>query len=256
MPRVIPAEEPVIGALRPHLQYLPGATLDLHLSPLSHPLRHTEISMLHGLVTAMTAAPHLKHLPRFVLAPSTTSTSGWSVYLPELDLALRLAGRREVVELGRRTVIAETSPARRIPAPAHRWEWSTVLVRTLTPIVLRRSESPTSRNARGAKHGKKFYRSALDASNLLSVLSEWTAERCGLAVWGMGSRIGLRLALNETRADHVNVRGRAVTTGVSGRMVARACPGARWLLEAAQTIGLGGRVGFGFGAVSVKEMPC
>lgn len=239
--------EPDIGSVRPARDSLPGLLMDLHVAPLNRPLGLDYSNKLHGLVTVLTGVPHLEHIARFVLLANPSSSSGWSVYVPEDSVALRMAKARQVVSLGRRTVIAEMGPARRVPAPSFAWEWSTVCIQTVTPLLLRK----TSRDASGCR--KKEFR--LDFGNLFSTLLTMSPQRCGASVWAVESRFGMRVLTEECRHERIRVGGPlGRVTGLSGRIVARVCPGTRWLLEACQTVGFGGRVAYGFGNIVVEEV--
>jgi len=221
--------------------------MELHMAPLDAPLRHDQANMLHGLITALTRAPHLEHQARFTLIPSTSASSGWSVYVPEDSIATAMAADRRIVDLGRRTVIAELGPARRVSAPSFRWEWSTVRIRTVTPMVLRR----TTTNRETGRKAKEF---RSDFGNLLSTLLTWTPQRCGVAVWATESRFGMQVIAQECRVRPLRIRGKVGRVkGLTGWVVARVCPGTRWLLEACQTLGIGGRVGYGFGSIAVES---
>lgn len=240
--------EPEIGALRPPRQFLPGAVMDLHMAPLDGPLRHEQANMLHGLITALTGAPHLDNRARFTLLPNPSASSGWSVYVPEDSIAATMAADRRIVDLGRRTMVAEMGPARRVAAPSFRWEWSTVRVRTITPMVLRRTVTD-----RGSGRKTKEFRD--DFGDLLSTLLVSTPQRCGVAVWATESRFGMRVLADECRVRPLRLRGKVGRVkGLSGWIVARVCPGTRWLLEACQTLGIGGRVGYGFGSIAVEDV--
>lgn len=240
--------EPELGAQRPPRRELPGAVMDLHMAPLDGPLRLDQGNMLHGLVTALTGASHLPDRARFTLRPSTSATSGWSVYVPEDSIATAMAADRRIVDLGKRTVVAELGPARRVEVPDFPWAWSTVRIRTITPMVLRK----TNVDRESGSKSKVFRR---DFGNLLSTLLTGTPQRCGVAVWATESRFGCEVLAEECRVRPVRLRGKVGRVqGLQGWVVARVCPGTRWLLAACQTIGIGGRVGYGFGSVAVEAI--
>lgn len=246
MPSVARLVDPEIGANRPPRDTLPGCVMRLDVAPNHGPIPLRQANMLHGLVTALTRAPHLDHQPRFALIPEPSASSGWSVYVPEDSIGLRMAQRREVADLGKYTIIAQLSAARRIPAPSFSWAWSTVEIRTLTPMILRRTETSAD--------GKKRKRYRLDFGNLLSTLVTWTPTRCGVAVWAHDARFGMRVLREECRVAHPRVNGKVGrVSGLEGRIVARVCPATRWLLEACQVIGIGGRVAYGFGRIVVRD---
>ena len=237
--------EPEIAAQRPTVDRLPGALLGLDLVP-ARTVRLSDANMLHGMITELLGIGHLASTARWALVPEPSCSSGWALYITERTPALATAAQRVVAELGRRTVILSTGPARTVPVPTPAWEWSTVRVRTITPVVLRRTEH----DAAGVK--KKRFRT--DLQRLVPTMLENAPVRAGVAAWAQESRFGYRIISEHTRPDAVRLRGKlGRVVGVSGALVLRVCPATRWCLEACQILGLGGRVAYGFGRIIVED---
>src|SRR5690606_22108695 len=87
---------------------------------------------------------------------------------------------------------------------------------------------------------------------LLSTLAAWLPHRCGIE---RGLKVRMHFIANDTRPETVRLSGpHGAMTGWSGTIVLKANPVAHWLLKAAEMVGLGGRVAYGFGRITVREI--
>lgn len=231
----------------PALDYLPGGWMELRMAPAPRrAIRHEEIRALHGVVTGLVQG-HDDNDPRFALFPYEGEVAGigWALYVPDEEIALRLAGRVHDVDYRYGAVHLRCGPMRRWGAPRVPNRYATVMLRTITPVIVRA----------GGRHGlPEHQRSHTRASEstLLSTMSHWLRHRCGVA---KDFKPRVRFLANDTRPQTVRLSGRyGAMTGWAGTVVMEASPGAHWLLKAAEKVGLGGRTAYGFGRVIVREL--
>ena len=90
----------------PFGEYLPGGAFSLRITPPPKwPIELRNTRALHGLATSLIGKPHDTVAPGFVLIPTNTTPSGWAIYVPAPEDALRLAGRQHQGTLFDRDVL-------------------------------------------------------------------------------------------------------------------------------------------------------
>lgn len=231
----------------PPIEYLPGGWMELRMAPAPRrAIRHEEIRALHGVVTGLVQG-HDDNDPRFALFPYAGEVAGigWALYVPDQVTALRIAGRGHYVSWQGRSVLLRCGEMQRWKAPVVPDRRVTLVVQTITPVIIRSS------GRHGTPQHARSYTRACE-SNILSTLAAWLPRRCGIE---RGLKIRTRFIANDTHPETVRLSGRyGAMTGWAGTIVLEANPPAHWLLKAAEHVGLGGRVAYGFGRITVREI--
>lgn len=238
---------PDASALGPHL---PGAACPLSLrdesgAPIAVDLRHGR--MLHGLLTAVSGAPH-DEFPRWALRPWGR---GWAVVWRRAEHADLVACERRArwgvsgasAVFGARTLLRVPAPR----APGHHL----ARVDVVTPVVVREDSRGGYRaSAPRAEHFAASLRRLARALGL-------DVPRGDIAV-RVVSMQGATLATDLSFGRGDDARGKwgvgGRLPGWSGSAVLEVNAVARWLLDVAgRGWGLGGKVAAGFGCVVVTD---
>lgn len=231
----------------PPIEYLPGGWMELRVAPaLPRPILHHEIRSLHGMLTGLVGG-HRQPDPSFALFPYEGEMAGigWALYVPDQMTALRIASRGHYVSWQGRSVLLRCGALQRWQAPVVPDRRATLVVQTITPVIVRSS------GRHGTPQHARSYTRACE-SNILSTLAAWLPRRCGIE---HGLKIRMRFIANDTGPAKVRLSGQYGTMfGWAGTIVLEANPVAHWLLKAAEHVGLGGRVAYGFGRITVKEL--
>lgn len=226
--------------------HLPGVALPLRVvtpSGTELQVRHEHVRVLHALVTRL-LGPHSGTGPDFSMLCTSAAPSGWGLYVPDEEQGRALAGRSVAGHLfGAPVQLAVIGRLAKLRAPSARAGRSVVRVDALTPVVTRSDGGPA--------------RERPSASSLWNAITASLPARLGVAI--DRSRVKLWLLAAHTEPASVDLGGKiaggGVVRGWIGDVVLEVSPLARWLLECASRIGLGGRTAFGFGRVVVTEMP-
>lgn len=219
--------------------HLPGAGLELFSdAPLKWPLEHRNVRGLHGAISTLLDEGHDPCVPRFSLVPWHRGI-GWGVYLDRAEQVERLAGTRHSVRVYEQVIELRVGGAMRVKAPiVSRRGRRRLRIDTLTPVC--------TREAGGIAHVRA------SGPNLLSTLCAWLPRRLGVFLGDDDARLGL--VTNDTHTAHVPLGGKYGTvSGWTGNLVVECNAVVEWLLRAAETLGLGGRVAFGFGRIRVSS---
>lgn len=226
----------------PSFEYMPGGWLELHAAPMRQPITHRNIRSLHALMTQLIGGHDDAGVPRFVLRPYPDGV-GWSVYIADQALALRIAGRTHAVDLRGHAMLFRCGPMKRVRAPKVPDQYVKLILKTLTPIVVRGTRNGAPEHLRSHTVGSE--------KSLLSALAS-LSQRCAVS---RDIKIRTRFLANDTRPQSVRLGSPIGTmTGWAGTVVMEANPGAHWLLRAAELIGLGGRTAYGFGHITIEDL--
>lgn len=226
---------------------LPGAVLPIDIVPrLTAPDRLGHA--FHGALTALLRRTqgHDSSRPEWsLLLVGSATSSGWAVWLPEERDVEMLRGRTFEAHLRgvpvRMTFGAHAALRLKPPAVTqvgrHR-----VRMTTITPVCMR---------GRGAPG-----RVSCPHTPTIWTALGMVAERIGLRV-DDPSRIGVVRVSHATEPVTVtlNPTRNVYTTSWEGDVVLEVNPLARWLLEVASRIGLGGRTAYGLGRIAVRDEP-
>lgn len=219
--------------------YLPGGGMELRIEP--HPkwpieLRNTRA--LHAMLTELTGLEH-NQVPPFAAVP-WRCRSGWGIYVRDEQTARKLAGRTHDAVLFDKPVQVTTSLLFRLRTPAApRRGHQQVRVDAITPICIRNDNSETT------------YTSPI-AGNFISTLGRHLAPRLGLSL--STDDLRCEIVSKETQPETVPLGGKyGNVRGWTGSVVLEVNAPARWLLDCAALIGLGGRTAFGMGRISVSN---
>ena len=232
--------QPWLVGQPPYFEYLPGGGIELHVRPRPKwPIEHRNTRALHGMVTDLTGMSHGRW-PRFSLVPWHTEL-GWGVYLWHEEAVKRMAGRTLKARLFDRDVEVQCSLPRRIRAPqvAKRGR-QRVRLDAITTVAI-------TSTGRTRPHIKAT------ADSLLSALLTEFPERLGVEHLEK-DMVRIEMVENSTNVSHVRLGAKyGLVRGWTGSCVLEVNAPARWLLECAARVGLGGRTAFGFGRVRVTE---
>lgn len=221
---------------------MPGGALDIGLSA-SGRISHGELGALHGLLSALLGDSGLRHdttRPLFTLRPRATSAVGWDAFLHS-DEAVRLvegwSGERPWKGGAARLTLGG---ARRVVCPKMATTWETLRVDAMTPVICH----ATGKDGRAT-------RDALTAAGVQSSLRGMASHHYGLHQLMREVHVEeLHSASHEARMHlprKLHQRGAQL-----GWLVARCSPAAAWMLRVAEIAGLGARVGYGCGAITVR----
>lgn len=224
---------------------LPGGMCEIDLSPAPRwPVELRNTRHLHGLITTIIGDPHDPHLPAWALVPrrDAQSRSHWAAWFLRDDLAQRMSGahgRAEFFGVQTDVRLGEVVSA---ASPTVRRGHQRVRVDAVTPVVLRSEQTmhtaPTEAMLLGALVGGSCsvpnrigWADRVDTSDARLVLRERDTQPEGV----------------ETGGKYGTVRGWVGSVDLEVNAVAR------WLLEVAALVGLGGRTAFGFGRIRVTS---
>lgn len=234
--------------------HLPGGAFSIEVSPSPRrPIELGQTRALHGLVTAISGLPHHPTTPTIVLAPWVGGV-GWAAYLCTDGAARATAGRTHTgAHLFGRPVNVRCGALIRLRAPVVDDVGPRELrVRTKTPLVIRGNGRVNDGGREGA--GTRQRRSVEEptAAALTNTLHAWLPRR-----------VGVQLRPDVVRTELVRCRGRArgvrlgdrlgLVRGWEGDLVVRTNAVGEWLWHLGAVLGVGGRVGFGFGRVEVER---
>lgn len=234
--------------------YLCGATA-VTLDGWTCAVASRELSWLHAALTAALGRGHGAHDQRgtqvqdFSIAP-TREGCGWAAVWWSHRDAERVAGQRFAVRMGRTPVTMRLGPLVRVRVPpAYACGPHSVSLRAHSPVVI----ASTTGRSRGAlargEAQRKVYR------------ERPTDEAMRHALCGLARKLGVRtegvvvhVVDERTRAVEVRRKGRRIDAiGWVGDVDLVCSPMARWLIEcASRGLGLGSRVAFGCGRVTVE----
>lgn len=236
--------------------HLPGGACSLDADPAPRwPITIESTRALHGLVTAISGLPHHPTVPTVVLAPWPDGL-GWAAYVATDGAARAMAGRTHTgAHLFGRPCNVRCGPLMRLRSPVVSGVGPRELrVRTLTPLVVRGNGRVNDGGREGAGGRRRTHYDAPNGGLLTSTLSAWLPRR-----------VGLQLRPDVLRTEIVSVRGRGRTVrigghlgsvrGWEGELVVRTNAVGEWLWALGALLGVGGRVGFGFGRVEVERCP-
>jgi hypothetical protein len=223
--------------------YLPGGGMEIAISPVPQwRIEHRNVRALHGLITNLIDEPHDALIPGFALVPWSAGC-GWGVYVRDSEQAQRLAGKRHQARLFDHDVEVSFSPVRRIKAPlvAKRGR-ARLRIDAITPVCIRNGGGSTTYTAPSTQ-------------SLWSAITNSFLPRIGVPNLDPQTAI-LTLVEAETIPATVNLGGKFQTIrGWTGHVLVEGNAIARWLVQCAGLVGLGGRTALGFGRVRVTEVP-
>lgn len=225
----------------PFGEYLPGGAVGLKVYPPPEwPIELRNTRALHGLATSLLGRPHDPTLPGFTLIPTRLAASGWGMYVPAAEDALRLANARIDGVLFDREVVVSCGSMHRLKSPVvTRRGRRRLRIDCVTPVVIR-SQGGTVRHTYPT------------AANLLSTLTAWTPQRLGITLGPDDAR--LMLLERATQPEWTPMGGKyGRTGGFVGYMVVECNSVAEWLLRCCETLGFGGKTAFGFGRIRVTN---
>lgn len=233
--------------VRPQITHIPGGWLELQMAPAPRwPVVLRNTRALHGVVTGLLGQPHHPTEPRFALAPWPFGI-GWRVFVHDEAAALRVAARTVDATLYGAPVLVRVGSMLRQSAP-HVWRERMLVVDTITPVCTRGAGKCWGEKTEHAKRAV----TTPTAAGLISTVAAWLPRRIGYEAPESG--LSLELVAHQTRAERVQLGGKfPPVDGWSGRLVMRCNAAMAWLLELAETVGLGGRCAYGFGRVRVRE---
>lgn len=231
---------------------LPGCVRALNLDPVPRwPIALRNTRALHGVLTGVVGGHADRNCAAFALIPwpHDGDCCGWAMQtLQDLPLAARHAvnifGQNSVLTLGPR--VRMRTPARHPAGVMH-----TLCLDTVTPICIRT----------GQRDGSAVYHCEPREDGLLSAMrqSRWMAAAIGeppgdpsLHIVG-GRTSAQTIPVGESRAKRGSWNN-GVIIGWAGRVLIQCDSQARWLLEVASQIGLGGRISLGFGRFTLREV--
>lgn len=227
--------------------HLPGGGLEVHIVGLSHAIEHRHASALHGLITACLNRGHERTDPVFTLMP-WPSGCGWGLYVWTDEDAAKLAGREMPGRIFDREVTVRFSPLRKLRSPVVTKRGRRKLViDTITPVTI-------------TSYGKKVLRSVPTGESLRGTLSDAWRKRLGVAL--PDGDVCIEVLGHNTELERLPLGKKLrLVPGWSGRVVVECNAVGEWLLRAASLVGMGGRLGYGFGRVRARvlqdgEDPC
>jgi hypothetical protein len=232
--------------------YLPGGACSLDASPAPrHPIGLKHARVLHALVTSLSRLPHHPTIPTIVLAP-WSSGLGWAAYVAIDGAARVMAGRTHSAHLFNRPCDIRCGPLMRLHSPVvNDLGARDLLVRTRTPLLVRGNGRIRDDGRYNASDRRRATR--LGSSALTSTICSW-----------MPRRVGLHLPPDSVRIEVIGQRGRTrririgghlgIVLGWEGDVRLRTNAVGEWLLRLGALLGVGGRVGFGFGRVEVERV--
>lgn len=220
------------------IESIPGAVMSMTLDPLRGAARE-RITALHGAVTAARGAAHHTDIPDFAIFPSRAG-SGWSLYLRDESDVQRMAGSVHDVRVGRARTSLVLGIPKRIPAPTASDGLQRLRVHAITPVVTR-------------SMGGKTTRTAPTGESLASALALSVGRRVG--AWVRKPDAYVTVIADHTTPQQEHLPKLGYVKGWVGSVDIECTRIAAELLMAAEHIGLGGRVAFGFGRIILERLP-
>lgn len=232
--------------------HLCGARMRLEVEPASL-VAPRKLSAVHGAVLTLLGEQHDGHRPSVALRLG--DGGALSLWWDDLSHARAMAGRTESVRIGAQRGTFRFGQRERVrappPVPAGRYE---VLLVAHSPINVRNEGGterrsalePNSRFVEGSLRGLATQRLGLrilpEHVSVLVMQSNAEARRVRVGGhWG---------CVRDERGD----RDMGAVTGDTGVAMLECNAVGLWLLQVAETIGLGGRVGLGFGHIELREV--
>lgn len=210
-----------------------GHWLDLSIEPEVSRMRLRDLVALHGFVTNLLQQRHMPSRPIFALAPAPWSALGWRPFLYSPAQVDHMAGRAMSLMLGERRVDVRIQS---IAVQAPDAEAGSYVLRTVTPVSCR--------------HGNvvaKKYHYEPTSTMLTSALAEVALR------FGLEKPTPVLCEIITVRAERVRLHGKPhMVGGWSGEIRVECGLAAVRLLRIAEVAGLGGRVGYGFGRITVE----
>ena len=223
---------------------LPCVELDVVFSPAPKwPISLRSMRGIHGAITALLAETvgirHREHTPTFSAGldgPAAVRVIVWDERARSMD-GVEYNGVLwdRPTKFSVRDIVDVSAPGRslrrgRIP----------VRITTITPVTMSK-DGHTRSETRPCK-------TSVERSLVGSLL-----DRVGLP--GIGDTVRAEVKAVRTEPTYVNLGGKFGTIdGWSGEVDLEVNAPALWLLQSAEKIGLGSRVGFGFGRIQVEEI--
>lgn len=241
--RACEKQNPWLAGAPPYHTHLPGGAMTVAFDPLPRwPLELRNTPGLHGALTALGGVGHGARFPAFALIPWL---SGWAVYWFR-DECLDRANKRVSGALFDRPTQFAFGPLVRFRSPrVARRGRQRVRIDTITPIVIRSNggATPCVRPA---------------ASNLVSAIgAEFLHRLAPSPEWDryVAERIRMEMVRVDTQPATVRFGGKyGLVRGWEGSVIVEVNAVARWLLEVASRVGLGGRTAFGCGRIRITEV--
>lgn len=232
--------------------HLPGGACSLDASPAPRrPVTLESTRVLHGLVTALSGLPHHPTTPTIALAPWPEGL-GWAAYVCTDGAARAMAGRTHGAHLFGRPCSVRCGPLMRLRAPVVSTEGPRELVvRTATPLIVRGFEARVSRKTGERRPARRD----VDGAVLTATLSSWLPRRVGLALAPDTVRVEALRAQGRMRRQRIGGHLGTVSCW-EGEVVVRTNAVGEWLLRVGALLGVGARVGFGFGRITVGPASC
>lgn len=239
----------------PYHTHLPGVATTLAVHPLPRwPIELRNTPGLHGALTNVLATPHRPRFPNFALIPWQ---AGWSVYWFHEDGG-RLPNQHFNGALFDVPTVFSLGPPVRFRAPqVVRRGRQRVRLDIITPVIIRATD-------RGPLGGRPPCVRPT-AANLISAIGAELPHRLmpdphrvpESQHWVEYVRDRVRLEIVETHTEpaYVPFGGKyEPVKGFQGHVIVEVNAVARWLLEVAARMGLGGRTAFGCGRIRITEV--
>jgi hypothetical protein len=226
------------------------------LTPGGYPARGFDdpfrLRLLHGALHRRLEVGHRAHEAAFALRPRAGEV--WLVTRDETVLS-RLSSHTAVLGSSERVVRVEVGARAKLrPPPARPAGQYRVRVRVVTPLVLKRIELTDGRRIERLRDAPESL-----TQHLLRVGDRLRVSHRPLAAAVVAHDV--ERVLDSDGAEGVRVGGHLRFEHEQGRVAALVgvmdveCNGpARWLLDCAALVGLGGKTAFGFGAVRVEDV--
>lgn len=247
--RACKTPNPWLAGPPPFDSHLPGFAQSISLDPLPHwPIAHRNVRALHGALTAILGVPHRARFPNFSLFPTA---NGWGVHWYRTEArSIPLVADGILFDVPTRF---RFGPRVRLFAPkVGKRGHMNVTLEAITPVA-------TVSAGRATAHTRPTRDAIVSAlanefPNRITEDTDWTQElRSRWADW-VRDRVRLDIVSCITEPAHVEMGGKLGTThGWIGAVTLNVNATARWLLGAAERMGLGSRVGYGFGCIRLRD---
>lgn len=226
------ARPPIVG------EFLPGAAVAMRFDGYSPTLQTSR--SVHGLVTGLLGVPHNEMVPTFSCAPYG---NGWGIYCPNEGALRKLAGHKVQNALFEVDQTISFGPLMRLryPVMPNARGWRLLRVDAVTPVVIKSTHTKT---------GKTRVKQTGTERLLLGAMVSLAKFRLGI---DLSDKTLCATVESHVMPESVDVGGKlGVVRGFSGYVVVRTNAVGEWILRVAEQIGLGSRVGFGFGRIKVS----